>query len=170
MIYPVGKRHFAKPSHVIVINLWLCFWVLWFCFLLVFLFWVFFYFRFRISVSTFSSPFWAPKLFCVVIVKTESQKRPCFRDFNPTKPSFLDNARLILPWPPLHDVPTIWETGTEGMFLCLVVSYLKIERALLLAERSVCVRVCKHGCGVKMFAFRALITQGRIWKGFRVQI
>ena len=60
-IYPVGKRHFAKPSHVIVINLWLCFWVLWFCFLLVFLFWVFFYFRFRISVSTFSSPFWAPK-------------------------------------------------------------------------------------------------------------
>ena len=53
------KRHFAKPSHVL--NLWLCFWVLWFCFLFVFLFWVFFYFRFRISVSIFSSPCWAPK-------------------------------------------------------------------------------------------------------------
>ena len=102
-------------------------------------------------------------------MKTESKKRPCFRDFNHTKPSLLENARLILPWSPLHDVPTIWETGTEGMFLCLVVSYLKIERALLLAERSVCVRVCKHGCGVKMFAFRALITQARIWKSFRVQ-
>ena len=102
-------------------------------------------------------------------MKTESKKRPCFLDFNHTKPSLLENARLILPWSPLHDVPTIWETGTEGMFLFLVVSYLKIERALLLAERSVCVRVCKHGCGVKMFAFRALITQGRIWKGFRVQ-
>ena len=29
----------------------------------------------------------------------------------------------------------------------------KIVRALWLAERRVCVRVCKHGCDVKMFCF-----------------
>ena len=29
----------------------------------------------------------------------------------------------------------------------------KIVRALWLAERSVCMRVCKHGCGVKSFDF-----------------
>ena len=29
----------------------------------------------------------------------------------------------------------------------------KMVRALWLAERSVCMRVCKHGCGVKMFCF-----------------
>ena len=29
----------------------------------------------------------------------------------------------------------------------------KIVRAFWLAERSVCMRVCKHGCGVKMFCF-----------------
>ena len=29
----------------------------------------------------------------------------------------------------------------------------KIVRAFCLAERSVCIRVCKHGCGVKMFCF-----------------
>ena len=29
----------------------------------------------------------------------------------------------------------------------------KIVCALWLAERSVCMRVCKHGCGVKMFCF-----------------
>ena len=29
----------------------------------------------------------------------------------------------------------------------------KIVRALGLAERSVCMRVCKHGCGVKLFCF-----------------
>ena len=34
-------------------------------------------------------------------------------------------------------------------------------RALWLAERSVCMRVCKHGCGATV---RALITQARIWK------
>ena len=37
----------------------------------------------------------------------------------------------------------------------------KIVRALWLAERRVCMRVC--------FAFRALITQAQIWKSFRVQ-
>ena len=46
----------------------------------------------------------------------------------------------------------------------------KIVRALWSrAERSVCMRVCKHGCDVRCFAFRALITQARIWKSFRVQ-
>ena len=29
----------------------------------------------------------------------------------------------------------------------------KMVRALWLAERSVCMRVCKHGCGVKLFGF-----------------
>ena len=29
----------------------------------------------------------------------------------------------------------------------------KIVRALWLAERSVCMRVCKHGCGVKLLGF-----------------
>ena len=29
----------------------------------------------------------------------------------------------------------------------------KMVRALWLAERSVCMRVCKHGCGVKLFIF-----------------
>ena len=29
----------------------------------------------------------------------------------------------------------------------------KIVRALWLAERSVCMRVCKHGCDVKLFCF-----------------
>ena len=30
---------------------------------------------------------------------------------------------------------------------------IKIVRALWLAESGVCMRVCKHGCGVKMFCF-----------------
>ena len=42
-------------------------------------------------------------------------------------------------------------------------------RALWLAEKSVCMRVCKHGCDVRCFAFRALITQARIWKRFSDQ-
>ena len=29
----------------------------------------------------------------------------------------------------------------------------KIVLALRLAERSVCMRVCKHGCGVQLFGF-----------------
>ena len=45
----------------------------------------------------------------------------------------------------------------------------KIVRALWLAERRVCMRVGKHGCDVKMFCFRALITQARIWKRFWVE-
>ena len=46
----------------------------------------------------------------------------------------------------------------------------KIVRALWLAERSVCMRVCKHGCRVKIFCcFARYITQARFWKSFRVQ-
>ena len=45
----------------------------------------------------------------------------------------------------------------------------KIVRALWLAERSVCMRVCKHGCGVKLFAFRALITQARSFVKFKTR-
>ena len=47
----------------------------------------------------------------------------------------------------------------------------KMVRALWLADRRVCMRVCKHGCEYvnmvvtsRCFAFRALITQARIWK------
>ena len=39
---------------------------------------------------------------------------------------------------------------------CLCNKYNKITKivhALWLAERSVCIRVCKHGCGVKLFGF-----------------
>ena len=40
---------------------------------------------------------------------------------------------------------------------CLYNKYIykitKIVHALWLAERSVCIRVCKHGCGVKLFGF-----------------
>ena len=45
----------------------------------------------------------------------------------------------------------------------------KIVRALWLAKRSVCMRVCKHGFTSRCFVFRALITQAWIWKSFRVQ-
>ena len=39
------------------------------------------------------------------------------------------------------------------MIYILIYKITKIVRALWLAERSVCMRVCKHGCGVKMFCF-----------------
>ena len=50
----------------------------------------------------------------------------------------------------------------------------KIVRALWLAETSVCMRVCKHGCGVKLFGFakhlfakQELITRARLrWQDF----
>ena len=40
-------------------------------------------------------------------------------------------------------------THTQNTFYKIT----KIVRAVWLAERSVCMRVCKHGCGVKMFCF-----------------
>ena len=38
-------------------------------------------------------------------------------------------------------------------FTTVIYKMTKIVRALWLAERSVCMRVCKHGCGVKLFGF-----------------
>ena len=38
--------------------------------------------------------------------------------------------------------------ATSGLY-----KITKVVRALWLAERSVCMRVCKHGCAVKMFCF-----------------
>ena len=35
----------------------------------------------------------------------------------------------------------------------LIYKITKIVRMLWLAERSVCMKECKHGCGVKMFCF-----------------
>ena len=51
-----------------------------------------------------------------------------------------------------------------GVYKKLVFFYkiTKIVHTLRLAERSVCMRVCKHGCDVRCFAFRALIMQARI--------
>ena len=53
--------------------------------------------------------------------------------------------------------------------LLSIYNITKIVRALWLAERSVGIRVCKHGCDIRCFAFRALITQARIWKSFSDQ-
>ena len=41
-----------------------------------------------------------------------------------------------------------WPPGTDDIY-----KIIKIVRALWLAEMSVCMRVCKHGCGVNMFCF-----------------
>ena len=58
-----------------------------------------------------------------------------------------------------------------GLYKKLVFFYkiTMIVCTLLLAERSVCMRVCKHGCDMKCFAFCALIMQARIWKSFSDQ-
>ena len=45
------------------------------------------------------------------------------------------------------------ENQRENHFLILYYKITKIVCALWLAESSVCMRVCKHGCGVKMFCF-----------------
>ena len=41
----------------------------------------------------------------------------------------------------------------HSCILYCIYKITKIVRALWLAERIVCVRVCKHGCGVKLFCF-----------------
>ena len=50
---------------------------------------------------------------------------------------------------------TAWPKALEKHIEILFNFYkiTKIVRALWLAERSVCTRVCKHGCDVKMFCF-----------------
>ena len=49
----------------------------------------------------------------------------------------------------------------------------KMVRVLWLAERSVCVRVCKQATNMvvtsRCFPFRVLVTQARIWQRFWVQ-
>ena len=64
-----------------------------------------------------------------------------------------------------------FELGSQafGRVCTRLYKITKIVRSLWLAERSVCIRVCKHGCGVKLLAFRALITQAQIWKSFSDQ-
>ena len=54
---------------------------------------------------------------------------------------------------------TVFVWGFSFAFLYQLYFYIyiyklsKIVRVLWLAERSVCMRVCKHGCGFKMFCF-----------------
>ena len=45
-----------------------------------------------------------------------------------------------------------WNFALYVLLLCIY-KITNIERALWLAERRVCTRVCKHGCDVKMFCF-----------------
>ena len=48
----------------------------------------------------------------------------------------------------------------------MVYKITKIVRALWLAERSVCMRVCKHCCGVKLFGFSRLSRKHKFEKVF----
>ena len=54
-----------------------------------------------------------------------------------------------LPFLPIK-LKNLW---TLSRYLPNMTTKTKIVRALWLAERSVCMRVCKHGCDVKMFCF-----------------
>ena len=45
------------------------------------------------------------------------------------------------------------EKRTSSLLIEKFYKITKIVRALWLAERSVCMRVCKYGCGVKLFGF-----------------
>ena len=63
--------------------------------------------------------------------------------------------------------PNLEAIGSNAKF-CEFISFYKITeivRALWLAERRVCMRVCKHGCDVKMFCF----PRANIWKRFWVE-
>ena len=51
-------------------------------------------------------------------------------------------------------------------FLLLNYKITKIVRALWLADRSVCMRVYKHGCDVKMFCFSHVNHASTNWKKF----
>ena len=46
-----------------------------------------------------------------------------------------------------------WSWNPLDSFVIWFYKITKIVRALWLAKRSICIRVCKHGCGVKMFCF-----------------
>ena len=62
-----------------------------------------------------------------------------------------------------HEVNRSWIFAATLIILKPLYKITEIVRVLWLAERSVYMRVCKHGCDVRCFAFRALITQARIW-------
>ena len=47
----------------------------------------------------------------------------------------------------------IWRIMEISEGVISIYKIAKIVRALWLAERRVCMRVCKHGCDVKMFCF-----------------
>ena len=79
------------------------------------------------------------KFVFVVVVAVVVVNVPCFcvflRDRNENAPRH---------W---NGMPLIW-----SFYICHY-KIAKIVRTLWLAERSVCMRVCKHGCGVKLFCF-----------------
>ena len=54
-----------------------------------------------------------------------------------------------------HTITSHWNVSISELvtFSKSFYKITKIVRALWLAERSVSMRVCKHGCGVKMFCF-----------------
>ena len=80
---------------------------------------------------------------CAQIVRSRRSHCQAFRHFLSrgssmvSSPWWLINCaeRVQLPW------------------IILFYKITKIARGLWLAERSVCMRVCKHGSGVKMFCF-----------------
>ena len=59
---------------------------------------------------------------------------------------------ISLPPPPPHP-PTNTHAHTHPHTYKPFYKIIKIVRALWLAERCVCKRVCKHGCDVKVFCF-----------------
>ena len=63
--------------------------------------------------------------------------------------------------------PNLEAIGSNAKFYEFISFYkiTEIVRALWLAERRVCMRVCKHGCDVKMFCF----PRANIWKRFWVE-
>ena len=65
-----------------------------------------------------------------------------------------------------NKIKILW---TLCLYLPNMTTKTKIVRALWLAERSVCMRVCKHGCGVKMFCFSRTNHASTNLKKFRVQ-
>ena len=55
------------------------------------------------------------------------------------------NVLIYIPYP-------AWKPYPSQRYIPIY-KIAKIVRALWLVERSVCMRVCKHGCGVKFFGF-----------------
>ena len=64
-------------------------------------------------------------------------------------------AGSIVPFqiPPLWIKISKWAILSKKQYYIIFYKITKIARALWLAERSVYMRVSKHGCGIKMFCF-----------------